>query len=90
MTELSRPRRVREVQRRADAIRIGDGMLSRGGQYSAVRAIVREHTLTRARDALGRSRVLRVPTLRFELADGWRDWEALGNVCDVLEVVTWR
>ena len=84
---MTRPRRVREVARRADAIRVGDGMLSRGGLYSPVVAIVREHTLTRGLDSLGRSRVLRVPTLRFDLADGWRDWEQHGNVCDVLEVV---
>lgn len=87
MAELRRPRRVREVQRRADAIRIGDAMLSRGDRYSAVRAIAREYTLTRERDTLGRLRMLRVPTLRFTLADGWTDWERHDNVCDVLERV---
>lgn len=65
--------RAREVQRRADAVRVGDGMLDFAREpylYAPVVEVVRE--------ADG--------VLRFTLANGRVDRELPGNVCDVLEV----
>lgn len=91
MAELMRPRRVRETSRRADAIGVGD-LLYRphDDTYSAVVAIRSERTLYHGEDSLGRRRVLRRPVIVFRLADGGYDHELPGNVCDVLEVLTWR
>jgi hypothetical protein len=90
MAAVRRPRRVREVRRRAEEIRPGDAMLGRGGRYHRVLEIASERSLQHALDALGRRRVLRRPVLVFRLADGMRWSQFPGTVCDVLEVTTWR
>jgi hypothetical protein len=71
---------------RADQVRVGDGILSRGGLYSPVRAITSERTLAYGWDALGRWRILRRPILLFDLANGMRDGEWPDTLCDVLAV----
>lgn len=91
MAEVTRPRRVREVLRRADAIAVGDRLYRpRGDTYSEVLSIRVQRDLYRGEDSLGRSRVLRRPVYVFRLADGSWDHELPGNVCEVLEVLTWR
>lgn len=67
----------------ANEIRVGDHMLGRGGAWSQVLEVTSETTLTHGQDTLGRSRVLRLPTRRFRLADGSLDWERLDALCDI-------